>query len=291
MANRLKSKKGQAPASGKLKAEKESRVTARQIVKDERTHKITGAVFLLLAIFLFIAFTSYLFTWKEDQDKVFHGASILWPSSNVKVTNLLGNLGALISHEFFYKGFGVASYLFCSFFFIVGVNLLFARRIFSISRNLRYVLAGLLFFAVALAFITRGNVFPWGGAVGDMISDWLVRFLGWLGTAALLLVAGLAYFIWRFNPVFKVPKLPLKDKSLVPEPIEVVPPERPGKGKKGEGAKLFVDEEFAQAKGNLLKDDSGVVVISPLVQEEPEIEFTVTERQPELMTGGGIGAG
>jgi S-DNA-T family DNA segregation ATPase FtsK/SpoIIIE len=282
MANRLKSKKGQAPASGKLKAEKESRVTARQIVKDERTHKITGAVFLLLAIFLFIAFTSYLFTWKEDQDKVFHGASILWPSSNVKVTNLLGNLGALISHEFFYKGFGVASYLFCSFFFIVGVNLLFARRIFSISRNLRYVLAGLLFFAVAFAFITRGNVFPWGGAVGDMISDWLVRFLGWLGTAALLLVAGLAYFIWRFNPVFKVPKLPVKDKSLVPEPVEVEAPEKGGKGKKGAGAKLFVDEEFAQAKGNLLKDDSGVVVISPLVQEEPEIEFTVTEREPEL---------
>jgi DNA segregation ATPase FtsK/SpoIIIE, S-DNA-T family len=282
MANRLKSKKGQAPASGKLKAEKESRVTARQIVKDERTHKIMGAVFLLLAIFLFIAFTSYLFTWKEDQDKVFHGASILWPSSNVKVTNLLGNLGALISHEFFYKGFGVASYLFCSFFFIVGVNLLFARRIFSISRNLRYVLTGLLFFAVALAFITRGNVFPWGGAVGDMISDWLVRFLGWLGTAALLLVAGLAYFIWRFNPVFRVPKLPVKDKSLVPEPVEVEVPVKGGKGKKGEGAKLFVDEEFAQAKGNLLKDDSGVVVISPLVQEEPEIEFTVTEREPEL---------
>ena len=54
MANRLKSKKGQGPASGKLKPEKETRVTARQIAKDERTHKITGAVFLLLAIFLFL---------------------------------------------------------------------------------------------------------------------------------------------------------------------------------------------------------------------------------------------
>src|ERR1700753_20018 len=203
MANRLKSKKSQAPVSDKsekLKPEKETQVTVKQIVKDERTHKITGAVFLLLAIFLFLAFTSYLFTWREDQDKVFHGASILLPSSNVKVSNLLGNLGALVSHQFFYKGFGVASYLFCSFFFIVGVNLLFARRIFSIARNLRYVLAGLLFFSVAAAFGTRGMGCPWGGAVGDRISDWLVRFLGWVGTAALLLVAGLAYIIWRFNP-------------------------------------------------------------------------------------------
>jgi S-DNA-T family DNA segregation ATPase FtsK/SpoIIIE len=280
MANRLKSKKGQKPAAGKLKPEQESRVTAREIVKDERTHKITGAVFLLVAAFLFVAFTSYLFTWKEDQDKVFHGASILMPSSNVKVTNLLGNLGALISHEFFYKGFGVASYLFCSFFFIAGVNLLFARRIFSIARNLRYVLTGLLYFSVAAAFVTRGSGFPWGGAVGDMMSDWLTRFLGWLGTAALLLVAGLAYFIWRFNPVFKMPKLPVREKGNVPEPVEVEEPEK--KGKKGAGAKLFVDEEFSQGKGNVLKDDGGVVAIAPIMEEEePGIEFTVTEREPE----------
>ena len=39
-----------------------------------------------------------------------------------------------------------------------------------------------------------------------MISDWLVRFLGNIGTAALLFVAFLAYIIWQFNPVFKLPK-------------------------------------------------------------------------------------
>jgi S-DNA-T family DNA segregation ATPase FtsK/SpoIIIE len=284
MANRLKSKKSQAPVSDKLKPEKESQVTVKQIVRDERTHKITGAVFLLLAIFLFIAFTSYLFTWKEDQDKVFHGASILLPSSNVKVTNLLGNLGALISHEFFYKGFGVASYLFCSFFFIVGVNLLFARRVFSISRNLRYVLAGLLFFSVAAAFVTQGSGFAWGGAVGDMISEWLTRFLGWIGTAALLLVAGLAYFIWRFNPVFKMPSRPVKEAAPAPV-VEVEPPVKPEKGKgKKAGAKLFVDEEFSQGKGNVLKQESGIVALAPPPVEpsEPEIEFTVTERGPEV---------
>ena len=280
MANRQKSKKSQKSATdNKLKSEKDPQVTVKQIVKDERTHKITGAVFLLLAIFLFIAFTSYLFTWKEDQDKVFHGASILLPSTEIKVANLLGNLGALISHEFFYKGFGVASYLFCSFFFIVGVNLLFARKLFSIPRNLRYVLTGLIFFSVSLAFVTRGAGFPWGGAVGDMISDWLVRFLGWIGTAALLLVAGLAYFIWRFNPVFKMPKmpsLPVREKAPV---IAGVGPEN---GKEGSGAKLFVDEGFSHGKGNILKEDGGVVVISPMMEEmEPEIDFTITERESE----------
>src|ERR1700743_2159601 len=152
---KTKSKKSQKTAAGKLRSDKKSRVTAKELVKDERTHKITGAVFLLLALFLFIAFTSFLFTWQDDQDKVQHGISMLW-SRSTKTANLLGNLGALVSYEFFFNGFGLASYLFCSFFFIIGVNLLFARKVFSISRNLRYVLTGLLFFSVALAFSTRG---------------------------------------------------------------------------------------------------------------------------------------
>jgi S-DNA-T family DNA segregation ATPase FtsK/SpoIIIE len=145
------------------------------------------------------------------------------------------------------------------------------------------VLTGLLFFSVALAFITRGSGFPWGGAVGDMICDWLTRFLGWLGTAALLLVAGLAYFIWRFNPVFKVPKLPVKEKAAIPEPIEVETTEKSGKNKKG--AKLFVDEEFSHTKPNVLKEEGGVVAIAPMAAKEPEIEFTVTEREPEAVDG------
>ena len=283
MANRQKSKKSQKTAGGKLKSEKEARVTARELVKDERTHKITGAVFLLLALFLFIAFTSFLFTWQDDQDKVFHGASILW-SRTIKASNLLGNLGALVSYEFFFNGFGFASYLFCTLFFIIGVNLLFSRKVFSLSRNLRYVLSGLLFFSVALAFLTRGSSFPWGGAVGNMVSEWLTRSIGWIGTAALLLVAGLAFFIWRFNPVFKMPSRPAREREAVPVPEPVVEEEEPvNKSKTKKGAKLFVDESFNPGKGNILKEEGGVVAIGPPPHpvEEP-IEFTVTERDEEV---------
>ena len=87
-----KSKKSQKPAADKLRSDKESRVTAKELVKDERTHKITGAVFLLLALFLFIAFTSFLFTWQDDQDKVLQGVRMLW-SRTTRTANLLGNLG------------------------------------------------------------------------------------------------------------------------------------------------------------------------------------------------------
>jgi len=283
MAKRSKSKKSQSSVPDKLKPEKEAQVTVTQVIRDERTHKITGAVFLLLAIFLFIAFTSYLFNWKDDQDKVFQGASILLPSSDVKASNLLGNLGAYVSYEFFDKAFGLASYFICSFFFIVGANLLFKKKLFSISRNLRYVIVSTLFFAVALSFLTKGSSFSWGGAVGDMINEWLTRFLGKIGTGALLFVGALAYFIWRFNPVFhvpKVPKIPLRQnqsKGLAIPPVE-------------DGAKLFVAESTSKNKGNTLKNDSGVVVISPSDDTDDErmdlglIEKDLTEDENAELT-------
>ena len=47
--------------------------------------------------------------------------------------------------------------------------------------------------------------FPYGGEVGDMISEWLENFLGTVGTAALLLVVMASYLIWQFNPAFNLP--------------------------------------------------------------------------------------
>ncbi len=192
MANKLKSKKSQAPDPDKIKPEKVEQVTVKELARDERTYKILGTFFILIAVFLLIAFTSYLFTWKEDQDKANMGITILSPSSKVEVANLLGNLGAYTSHQFFFNGFGVASYLFCTFFFIVGLNLLFGKKLFSVPRNLRYVIVGLPFLSIAFAFLMKDNAFPWGGAAGDAGSDWLTHILGWVGTAVLLLVGGVA---------------------------------------------------------------------------------------------------
>jgi len=211
MASKLKKKtknspeKTEKPNPKVLKADKEEKIDWRSLARDERTRKITGTVFLLIAVFLFIAFVSYLFTWKEDQDIVFKGPRILM-DDDVKASNLLGRFGAFISHFFIYKGFGIASFLFCTFFFVVGVNLLFNKKVFSIWRNLKYVTVGLLVLSVILAFVFSNNAFRVGGGVGIMITDWLVRFLGNIGTAAVLLVVTLGYVIWQFNPAFNLPQ-------------------------------------------------------------------------------------
>jgi len=200
-----KNKKIKTSDSAKMNPETEEKVVVKELWKDERTHKIMGTFFLLIAFLLFVAFTSYLFTWQEDQSKVFKGAKILLPGHEEPMANMLGAAGAYFADLFFRKGFGIASYLFCSFFFIIGVNLFFGKKLFSLRRNIKYVIIGLPLISVAAAFIMKGSPFPWGGAAGDMISNWLQQVIGRVGTAAVLLVAGLSYIIWRFNPVFRVP--------------------------------------------------------------------------------------
>ena len=205
MANKLKTTKAKAPDPDQLKQEKDETVAVKQLLKDERTHKIAGSILLLLAFIFFIAFTSYLFTWSADQSEVDKYRNSLFWGGEAKVQNLLGTFGAFISHLFIFDGFGIASYLFCTTFFVFGINLFFGKKVFSVSRNIKYLIVGLPVISVAASAIFRGNPFPWGGAAGDMMRDWMYKTIGEIGTIAVLAVAVLSYIIWRFNPVFKLP--------------------------------------------------------------------------------------
>jgi DNA segregation ATPase FtsK/SpoIIIE, S-DNA-T family len=233
------------------KPEKEEKIKLRELARDERTWKIIGAVSLLVSLFLFIAFISYFFTWKEDQAIAREGLSVLWDDSR-PVANLLGRLGAVVSYFFVVNGFGIASLLICTFFFVVGINLLFKRKVFSIWRNLKYVTVGLLVLSVALAFIfDRMSGFPTGGMVGTMISDKLVSIFGNVGTAAVLLVVGFGYFIWQFNPAFNLPQKKAEEISEETEEVEEI--------------EVIEAIPVPVAKGNALKSDEK---IKPVIAEE-----------------------
>jgi len=254
-----------ASVGEKFKTDKQEKVDFKKLARDERTWKIIGTVFLLISIFLFIAFISYFFTWKEDQDKVFNNSSFLFDNS-IKVSNLLGRLGAYTSHFFIRQGFGIASMLFCTFFFVVGINLLVNRKVFSIWRNFRYVTVGLVIASVSFAFLFSGSHFPFGGEVGKMIDTWLENFLGTLGTAVLLLVVGVSYLIWQFNPSFRMPEA---KRVGIPAEIEL-----------HEAVEEEVSETVAEKKNkhNALTGSTGM--LAPVI-ENKEPDFEIIERDED----------
>ena len=264
MANKIKSIKANTKAAESLKQEKEEKVQMKHLLKDERTHKIAGSMCILLAILFFIAFTSYLFTWDEDQDKVFKEGYKLLVGTDTKVANLMGTFGAFISHFFIYKGFGVASYLICSLFFVIGVNLFFGKKIFSIVRNIKYLIIGLPLISITTSVLLSGQQFAWGGAVGDMCKDYLYKSIGQVGTIGLIAVSFLAYVIWRFNPEFnmqgtKIKQVDSENNLAGADAIVATGTDE-------------VKEEILKA--NTLKDNAGVLNIpnqSPVFEHELEI--------------------
>lgn len=263
MAKKAKKSTGKKPASPyQLVEEAEEKVEWKGIVHDERTFKILGVGALITGIFLFIAFTSYLFTWDVDQDKVLHHGWRFLFVEDATAANLLGRLGALLSHFFIYKMFGLAAYLICTFFFIIGVNLLFQKKYFSIVRNLKYVFTGLIVFSILLAYLFSKSSFPWGGAFGDLIAGKITRFFGQTGTGILLFAAVTGYIIWRFNPVFKIPGRKLQTGEAEQDrPVAL-------ENSLDYEAKGFTDGALEEvpvekAKGNQLKNDGTISVVPP----------------------------
>lgn len=282
MANKLKkktkatpAKKPASPDMKAFKAEKEEAVDWKSLARDERTWKIVGAVSLLISIFLFIAFASYLFTWKEDQAVAQQGLSALLDNDK-PVANLLGRLGAVLSHFFIFKAFGVASFLICTFFFVIGVNLLVRRKVFSIWRNLKYVTVGLMVLAVSLSFVFAKNEFPFGGGAGDMLNRQLHGAVGTFGTGAILLLLAIGYFIWQFNPAFNLPRKK-QDESA----------EEPGQEETGvtiatASTGQTVNDLYGnnEQKINTIKSDAGIVINFP--DEKPLHDFQVIEKEEPL---------
>lgn len=291
MANRLKTKQPPPPDPEVLTEDKEEEVSVTEVVKDERTTKIFGSAILLICLFLFTAFSSYLFTWQEDQDKVFGMGAKMLLADDIRVNNLLGVLGAYVSHTIFYYGFGLASYIFCAFFFVLGVNLVFGKQVFNLLRNLKYILVGVFILSVSFAFLTDSHPFPWGGATGEYVAGWMVKVIGNFGTGAIIVFAMFSYIIWRFNPKFELPKwekAPLKDEDGAwNEPQDLINPINP-KDNYSEELSETIEEKIPAVpptSSNRLKSDQGAVtVIMPQTSEDlnnPLLHMEIKEKDLE----------
>ncbi|MEM7104536.1 MAG: DNA translocase FtsK [Bacteroidota bacterium] len=178
-------------------------------MKDERFPKIFGVLLVLFAIYLFIAFTSYLFTWKIDQNEVLNSSTVnILFGNEIEITNWLGRLGALVSHFFFYELFGLPSYIFVFLFAITGVSMMLRKPLARHRRTYAYALLLLLWGSTFLAFIlvdpgliTRSG-FSWGGGFGEYLSNNLNGIFGNIGMFLFLLFSLVIIAIWVFNPNF-----------------------------------------------------------------------------------------
>lgn len=169
---------------------------------DTRIHRITGLVCLLFSAYLLIAFTSFLFTWKADQDKLVHSWWELITNPELQIDNWLGSLGAIVSHQFIHNWFGISSYLFVLLFFLVGFRVLFKISLLPLKKTFTYSLFTLLWVSMALGTFVSGSakLHYLGGAFGYSTNKWLSGLLGGIGAVFLVFFVLAVFIIVFFDP-------------------------------------------------------------------------------------------
>lgn len=216
------------PSSGRQPKEKRE-FLPRFDLADGRAIKIVGLFFVILSLYFLIAFTSYLFTWQDDQSYVIDAnggwGNLFKTAEELKtagvttpvVQNWLGKFGALLSHQFIYEWFGIASFLFVLAFFIIGYRLLFKVKILSISKTLGYSFFFLLFISLTLGFahsFWSESPHYLEGEFGYWSNKLLGAQVGAAGVAGLIAFAGLTILIIAYNIDFKFPERKAKDVYL-----------------------------------------------------------------------------
>lgn len=175
------------------------------IYRNERTQKLIGLLLILAGAYLFIALTSYIFTWEKDQDKVLGPISELF-AIDTKVVNWLGKFGALVSHLFMYKWFGVASFILVPVLIIYGLQKVLNKQITKPSAFTAKWLFFLVWTSLVLAFFFHDKLFYLGGGYGYILNIQLSNYVGSIGTLAILAFSMLSFLVLSFNMNFNIKK-------------------------------------------------------------------------------------
>lgn len=265
-----------APKAKKVKQEAAPKVSLAERVKKvaafflmEQTQRLLGLVFVFAAVYIGVACASYLFTWEADQDKVLGPASSLF-SPDTKVQNWFGKLGALLSHLFMYKWFGVSSFLLVPLLLLTGISKALQREKFFSFLLWPKTVFVMLWSSLLLGFIFSDKFMFLGGGLGYVLNTYLQGLMGGVGTLALLVLAGAGFAFLVFD--FKKKEAEPEFEPAIAEKV-IIPLETPEEETKRANKFVFevpVAEE--PVKENII----------PPVEFPLEKEMPVDEKEEEL---------
>ena len=141
---------------------------------------LIGYIFLFISLILITSFISYMFNWKVDQSNVENLFD-----RNIEVENILGKIGASISHFLIFKSFGIASFILPLILFISSYHLLFNKKILDLVRKINWLLILMIWTTLLSGYLS--NYFPiQSGIIGFEINSFLETYIGNIGIILVL---------------------------------------------------------------------------------------------------------
>ena len=157
---------------------------------------ILGYILLFLSVILFTSFISYMYNWKVDQSSI---GNLL--DRSVEVENILGKIGASISHFFIYNLFGISSFIIPVILFISSYYLLFNKKILDLIKRINWLLILTIWMTLLTGYLS--NYFPiQTGIVGFEINSFLKTYIGMTGIVLIIcfiFILSIAV-LWNITP-------------------------------------------------------------------------------------------
>ena len=211
---------------------------------------ILAYTLLFISVILFTSFISYMFNWRVDQSNV---GSLL--DRNIEVENILGKIGASISHFFIYDLFGISSFIFPLILLVSSYYLLFNKKILDLIKKINWLLILIIWTTLLSGYL--GNYFPiQSGIVGFEINAFLETYIGSIGILLIItfiFILSIA-ILWNITPSSILILL----NSIKPsKKLE----EKPLKG---------------MLEDNILYEEDLKVTVDPKLNEEDEVKLEST---------------
>ena len=250
-------------------------------VKNETVQFIVGLLCVMVAVYMALAFTSFLLNGGADQSAIEQIATAQGTYTE-SVQNATGQSGAHIAQRLINHSFGLSSYSIATFLAVLGLALMRIRK-FDLKHWFiccaTALIWGSLFLSVTIDSWFSTSAIYWGGHHGHAVATWLNGQFGMPGIIILLAITAILFSIYiSANTIefirslfhIKLPGKDEKEEGIIPPPQE----------ESTENIEFTIEEKPTEIKWDITETPE-----EPAEADEMEMEITdtsATDEEPQV---------
>lgn len=234
-----------------------------------------GTFFIILALILETSFISYIITGLSDQSVLDGLGHQSIRDAGRQTRNFLGVLGAVVSHIFVYRWFGIGALLLPLVPFVAGWKMAFGREILALSKTTKEIIFFTLWVSVLMGYIvlmsnTENTLSFVSGGFGYQVN---VLFFDWLkwGSIVPILFALFVFAVFFYDVRERYETW--QAKNVKPEPL---PGEVKEEAAVAPAPEAVPESTFASVVNDTYDDE----VLA--TEEEQDAEEEVEEEAPRV---------
>ncbi|MCF0053692.1 DNA translocase FtsK [Dyadobacter sp. LJ53] len=235
-----------------------------------------GTFFIVLGLIMEISFLSYIISGLSDQSVIDGLGHESIRDAGRQTRNFFGVLGAVVSHFFVYRWFGVGALLLPLVPFIAGWKMAFGKELLSLTKTTKEVIFFTLWLSVMMGYVVlmsnKENTLSFvSGGFGYMINVVLFDWLKWGSVIPIIFALFVfAVFFYDAKSAYEAWQLKNARPDIGPEPKEDSVP--------GSEEKVMSEQRSFTSVVNDTYDDEEFIADEKAEPVKPAVELETVPR-------------